>query len=1610
MSSLQSLGAKLTGLIGKHDQLQNKRRASASVDQQNLSVPITSDPTSKSAAASFSFKDRPAAPLRNDSLLAAMPGAFPRQRPSALQQHHIPAGAEPEVGDPSQQHADAEGDTFKPLVLQTSGFGLDGSWLGGTPVTPVAAPAPPTTRPALWAPIMSAQAKTPSAASPPRDDVAAPEVSVGPILHPRKSSVDHSVSPEELERKINALLVHRPVLDSNVDGSEAPPLSAVGHEQPDGDFAPIRSKSPAGEVGLEAAAAKPVEAESEQVVSTSQSASPEPAAVPRQKSFDALTGLPPVAVVAPKALDADSEQVGSTSQAASPVPSAVPRQQSFDALTGLPPASVTSPQQPIAPPPPNRRQGSFDALTKLERTYAPTFEDGGRGGHSAKPSKPEAKFASLLHQVSPAHAAEGLPISQVRQDSAAGKQAFAAALGDRNTSVYATPSTELDVSFDALLADKQLSRGRVDTKDDHSDTAHTQHQSGPALMIGEKHTGGHFAPLPTSLETKFDGLLHTTVQADDAHLHSTMPDEKHAERKAEPAVSIGDKHTGGEFAPLPAKLEEKFEALLQTKSHTNVGQSDHAAVANTTENHSALAVTIGDKHTGGNFAPLPQKLTSGLNALIHPHRDTAAPAAPSSSEAQVASAPQIAIGDRADHQEFAPISAKLETRFESSRQPATLQSGAEQESHSLSVDQKASGAAVALGAAHENELFSEIPRTLGDRFEKLLNPMRPQDSAASTAGIKDVRQERAAAAAVVAEKEKESSRIPSPLQQRFHTVLSQRSSSDHGHLSDHGEERPLSTPLFDQSTLPVLPDPVPVGRTPFQEEEIFAYYSSDKYHETTEDSYSPNFQSKDAVDRWLQSATPARAPLKEKHSHDGVIRDEHEEHSYTGVRGTVVPFESLVGDSRRTSGSAEIATDPAAHRRALETKFEDILTRVSQAPQSISPYPAGSRRSMDMSASNDLDDFDFECTESDAVLAAEYEKLMKRNSQHGSAVGSVERSDSGDARGLVTPVTAAALPSPELGRERTSSGNSIKSRKSFSLGSLLPNRGESGRGASRAGTGEAEADAPFTVRSMAADEHPGRPSGQMGASSGTQHWDNKLEKKFDAIMSKLRRGSHQDRKSSPLSTQTTVDDRRKSTDMTHEMQTSSGPSSSTKEKGKKSSVSSGLEAKFGQLLAKTRGTKEDRRVSDIPVASSSQKSDDISPPPVPPKDVEHHVGLAGHSTSDADDGPLSASLERKFDELVAQSKITAPAGPENETPAAAQSDAVDTAAAAAVSAADADAATAATPSTHIGAPTASSDSMGGPSSKATSQGGLQDQFEILLKRGRKSFSRDRLDRPTASSSASSASGASDGAKNKDKKKKSTSSFAVPADRIPTHISSTGQAIYDEEYRARKSLEQGSNTPTWQNAEERPAMPTPTAPPRYSSASTSSRSSNPMLRARKSLTDLMARFKGSGGSSTGATTPPREDALDEPQNLPRSRGSSIRKTQSHASSLHAAGTTTPLESSRSASPQFAHPIRNRNSAGGDDLVVPAPSPLPAARRSDSQSGRRQHTPKYTQDQREAIGQRSSTDEDGADRREEPGIVVAAPEYGQSDGHTKVVRSTSPEGDDEVRISFDGDAPR
>ncbi|KAI8912275.1 hypothetical protein DFJ77DRAFT_75742 [Powellomyces hirtus] len=1391
---------------------------------------------------------------------------------------------------------------------------------------------------------------------------------------------------------------------------------------------------------------------------------------------------------------------------------------------------------------------------KSEPTVAIGYRQ--EGQHFAPlPPKLEKDFDALLHPKAESHRVTVDNEKSGKFDhesSGKTKKEPVVAIGHRREEQHFTPlPAKLEKEFNTLLHPQAESHGVTVDKEksgkfDHESSGNTKQE--PVVAIGHRREEQHFTPLPAKLEKEFNTLLHPKTESHgvafgnekasgESDYHTTI------KAKSEPVVAVGQHQEGQQFAPLPSKLEEKFDALLRSRTPSPRASSETEPPSSSTKNEKAAPiVAIGDQDGQQGFAPVPSKLKKRFESVLHertPIRGASSGATTATLVKEPQASPAAAIGESARSQKFAPLPPQLESNFDvllHAKTPAhgiaPAESGTQGDLSSIGTHQNPrSGPAVAIGDLQERQMFVSVPSHLENKFDSLINaeklssnvsPELAKPSNNTTVAISDRREDQSFAA------------LPSSLENRFNDLMKstpvacettrpqagKRASEPTSAPADEARKfAPLPAVLENEfkslsetsSRFPEMEIPVPREKTPIQEHDIYSYYAdaSPDRSEVVRPSASPARPTANVdVEKWRRTDVPAATPLPEhiaaisrstdtsppnRGHHAGVLRDRSEEHSYTRSDGKVQPTEAVPMGSNRSSvrsdafppvkntpprrKSPPLESDAAreANRKSLESKFEDMLARVSQSTQHISPYPAGSsgRRSLDATPTRVDDAYVF--TESDATLEAEYRKLMQASSSP-----------------LRGPAKADHVSTEE--EKEASSPPALKTRKSFTFGLLSHKRrsqdssrsgnsaGSPGRGSSQRASlvsgseslahGKGHRDGSGSVTSVPSSHRSSKLSGAEEAHDGT------LGAKFDTLMKRLRHGSgekntlSEDQSGSrrsgevkelaqfwPTSAPVKPADE-------HEGN-ASGNGAQPKHKG-----SAAMEAKFTNLLNMGKPTVPHPASEAKPLAQDTHK--------------------AVHRASMGEDvGRMSAALGGQFDEHVASSKrdalsahdvpmIPPPTGsvmepemhilpvksepkiriipvdsskeePETHNlPVQLTKKEPEMHILTSVSRKN-------EPEMHIlpvQSPSNESEIQLLPPrdnhlgtamnvNKGRSQGksrtadntssrnaDLQEKFDNLLKIGRKSAdhrrkSEDR-DRPWMSQSSTSVDGdeasgyvapplssksagwlrkSFDGfARNKNKnvdhadlspfaKKKPRGSMST--DRAPTHISSSGAVVYDEEYRARKSMERSQaaedeSNLAWAHASP-PPLPANSVKPKL----------NRVMRAKKSLSDLMSMFK-SGSSHSGDGT---REGPSESSSLTRS-SRKIRKAKSVGADLGTSITASaPSSPARSPLPQASCVTDDDDSANDNENVyVPHPSPLPSAWPL-ALSSDVDYDEKDTSRNRDVISSRNPVPSAGL----KPAILFTAlNEYGMPEhARQNVSRSQSPDGEEEVRIQVEED---
>ncbi|KAJ3178594.1 hypothetical protein HDU87_003417 [Geranomyces variabilis] len=964
----------------------------------------------------------------------------------------------------------------------------------------------------------------------------------------------------------------------------------------------------------------------------------------------------------------------------------------------------------------------------------------------------------------------------------------------------------------------------------------------PAVAIGSSAADGGFAPLPSKLDREFRALA-----AGDLHPHDElMPKNHSAEAKPSdhggPTVAIGSPTHGQEVAAVPADLRRDFTALTSRKSFSG-GERGRSSVASDSSRHSKSSgrrtptIAIGARKEGQQFSPIPPKLESRFDALVHRKsisRDENS--RPTSTEKDSAA---IAIGAKKDGQQFSPLPDKLADAFdELLNRRKSFASETDRSAHSMSPEhvKAASSTSVAIGGRQSNQNFAPVSPKLESRFEALKTKLSPsRKSHDESMGIDPSRAAHSA----------EASQPP-------HEALNPRLEKEFSELLDKKPtaSAKIKSPDLESSNIGLASDKSlnasvavdageATGEKPVADEDIYAYYID----------ASPVGAGKERLSLPKDTGTPEPHVRLSPESlkggeHDKPLRDPHEEHSYAATHGRIEPVKvasASASSSRSVSPSAKKTGSPRApspaDRKALESKFEEVLSRVSHPTQQISPYPAGSvGRSLSEVGHDEVSaepDDEVPFVESEETLQKEYLNLMKQK------------------KGVDAPVGEAVTP-PRADAEVTAPTATVKPRKSFSLG-LLSKR-DSSRNVSPRGSPGRSSEALL----LAASANPAPRPGSAVKVEERRRPSSTLETRFDSLMKRLRRSSTAEslKEAPTFSSGRSIDARQQEPNRAAPLVTETG--------AQPSSVDTGSVPMVAPPVARAEMPAQGDAVKTTPAAEAgvTKKRDES--------------GRRRSAASAYREPARGFDLQQSFDNLMRR----------NPKPAASESSSVP----------------------------------------AKSNNWL-----------RKSF--DGSSRVRSNNNAGS--------------------------RTPTHISSSGQAIYDEAYRARRSMDAGNaeRPAALAKAEEedaRRAYPVPTP----------ALKKTPLMRAKKSLTDMMSRFKTGSKSAENLTAAAAEGSNAEPAGTAASNLPQI------------------AEPKRSASLDQADTEGSQND--DSDLYVPDPSPLPAAYDAEDED-----------DDTEDDARPSTFHE----LPPSEAIQFDPAGYGFSESaNGSVSRSASPDGEQEIRIAM------
>ncbi|KAI8592739.1 hypothetical protein BDZ88DRAFT_406065 [Geranomyces variabilis] len=1139
--------------------------------------------------------------------------------------------------------------------------------------------------------------------------------------------------------------------------------------------------------------------------------------------------------------------VASEAAAGDAMPPTIPLDLSDRRRTALPIPAVTDRAQPAIAPvfapgitAPVRIESHFGPTEKVEALpHLEKARNDHIGEKSAKKSSLGARFDALLHGMKrpPKMVDARRPVPQP----------------------FTLNPAELEARMNALIEEKKLAGSEQSSINESASAQPTTEKTikdravpardtrekpiSPAVAIGSSAADGGFAPLPSKLDREFCALAAGELHRHDEPVVKNPSAEVKPSDHGGPAVAIASPAQGQEFAPVPADLGREFAALTSRKSFSG-GERGRSSVASDSSRRSKSSgrrtptIAIGSRKEGQQFSPIPPKLESRFDALVHrksiskDENPRPSSTRPSSTEKDSTA---IAIGAKKDGQQFSPLPNKLADAFdELLHRRKSFAGKSNRSAHSLSPEnvEAASSTSVAIGERQSNHNFTPIDSKLESRFEALKSKLSPSHKAPDDSVDVDPRR-----AAHSAEASEPKHGAPNPqLEKEFSELLDKKPDAPSNPKPSDREFSTTgsATDIFFNPSVAVDAGEA-VGEKPVADEDIYSYYID----------ASPVGAGKErsSLTKDIGTSEPhvriSPEALKGG-EHDKPLRDPQEEHSYAAAHGRIEPVKAVsASSSRSVSPSVKKAGSPRASspadRKALESKFEDLLSRVSHPTQQISPYPAGSAgRSLTEVDHDDVpteQDDEVPFVESEETLQKEYLNLMKQK------------------KGIDTPVREAVTP-PRADAEvtaQTAPTATLKTRKSFSLGLL--SKGDSSRNVSpRRSPGRSSealsptgsADSAPRLGSAAKVEERRRPS-------------STLEARFDSLMKRLRRSSTAE----SLKEAPTFNSRRSSDARQQEL------------------------SRNAPLATDTGVQPSSLGIGSIPMAAPPvaraempEQRDNVKPTPaaeaVAPKKKDESARR--RSTASASREPDRAfDLQQSFDNLMRR----------NPKPAASES------------------------------------------------GSVPAKSNKWL---RKSF--DGSSRVRSNNNAGS--------------------------RTPTHISSSGQAVYDEEYRARQSMD-ASNVERPAAREEadeeeaRRAYPVPAPAPKKT----------PLMRAKKSLTDMMSRFKTGSKSAENLTAAAAEGSNAEPADTAASKPTSNVNDPKHSTSLD-------------------QPDTEEDS----DLYVPDPSPLPAAYGADEDGD-------STDDARETFHHLPPSE----------AIQFDPAGYGFSDSaNASVSRSESPDGDEEIRIAM------
>ncbi|KAJ3151640.1 hypothetical protein HDU86_006059 [Geranomyces michiganensis] len=1358
--------------------------------------PAAPTPPPKHVVASpvpLTTKQRPATPVRGDSLLSlsAMPGAFPRA-PGQQPHHHLASSAEPDdranfpaSPDRAQSPVRLLSEDLRPLQREAELSGQQKDLVREKSAIETASPD-------AAKPQQSAQS------------LPAPHISLEPVA---TDAMPPAIPLDLSDRRRTALPI--PAVTARAQPSSISPVFTPGIA------APVRIESHFG---------------------------------PAEKKTETV----------PHAEHARTDHVSEKSSKKNSLGAR------FDALLH----GIKRPSKPAEP------RAADEGQAARGSSFFNRFNDGHRPvpqPFSLNPAELEARMNALIEEERIAGGSESSSINDASSRAAASR-------ASRTPDPDQTPAL-------ATAPDRQGTEHAQSVPDQGARESHS-----PAVVIGAPPADGEFAPLPSKLDREFRKLAageSSRHEAVNEHLKIAPTASEHEK----PAVAIGLSAGDQEFARLPAHLGREFDALTSKKPlSSDLRRASHDA---TSEHPSAVPKSSGDKKTlvaigssshDQEFAPLPADLSQKFDALTSQkpvsggaERGRASMASDSSrrSKSSGRRTPTIAIGSRKEGQQFSPLPPKLESRFDALVHRKSMGSD---ENVLPSVSEKVSKPA-AVSDKKDKQQYA-VPEKLASAFDDVLHRRKSLTSEKnrSASTVSSGHPKGASSASIAIGEEGQSGQHFAPispkLESRFDALKAKISPSHKGietdtnavaHNSGHskGTDKPQHSSLKslreDEAKYELNPVSPVTDRSghPLQGAD-----TSEAAGEVADDDIYSCYLDVPAAEPRVKLAPEA---LKAG-EHEKPLRDPHEEHSYTAAHGRIEPVS--VSSSRSVSPTYKKtgpprASSPPTDRKALESKFEDLLSRVSHPTQQISPYPAGSagRSASDVGHNVDSSEPEDEVPflESEATLQEEYLKLMQQSSTS-------DNRSSPSFREATTP--------PHADAETVST---LKPRKSFSFGRLT--KRDSSRNVSpRESPGRSDAPSP----DVSVEPVPRR-----GSAPTTARPSSTLETRFDSLLKRLRRASTAESlKEAPTYKS------RPSSDVRQERHDSLAQNASTASSaGPEISAANGKPAAPADAEAIPMVAPPVAR-AEMPAHRDPVKS--VAAAETALKEKSTADSARRRSAGSASREPARAfDLQQSFDNLLRRTQKPAPSESGHSAP---------------------------------------------KSSKWL----------------RKSFDSSSYSRPTESATAAS------------RPRQSSS-----APRTPTHISSSGQAIYDEEYRSRQSMDAGSAegpAAAQDDEEARRAYPMVAPAPKKT----------PLMRAKKSLTELMSIFKAGNKTTENSSA-----TAAESRSRPSDGASNAPTTIDNAARQPIAPAAQPK---RSAS--LDQPDTEGSQNDDSDLYVPDPSPLPAA---------------YD------VNEDDDTEEEARTFHQLPpteAIQFDPNSYGMDpNSFGRVSRSHSPDGEQEIRIEME-----